>query len=645
VSEPISLVPASTLGSLYSENSYDNQRINKLTSLYDYSNRFRQSYVWRWRRNRELYFNIDRQLLARPEKASKIFVPRPYLVVQTKVPKIVNAILSKTPLFTVLPTSDDDLIRARIAQELISKQWSQQPNATQDMVNMFTDTFIYGLGIGKAGWEFKQEIMPSRNYQRSFFDPVTSQVMLQEFVTQEMVTTVDRPFFKNIDLEGFYWDPTASTLEECKFIIQKYRVPRFELEIMERMGVYKNVSKIPKGTSKMMENPEFGGRSLIINPVSSQLNGYTQSADQYGSGDPVYQMVEIMECWWIDGHQKVKTVISDKQCIIQDIAMPYWHQRWPFYQFKNTPITGEFVGLSEIDPIAELCLELNDIRSLERDNRIQFTKAFWIVNRAAHISMDDLENMPPGGILEVTGAPREALDIQRPPQLDGSTIMAKQGIDTDIQMTSGANDIAIGMSTKSQVRTATTGSLMQQSTDMRFNLTALLYLEQLRKVGKDFLSLNQQFMTEPLAVKILGPQGSNLTEIKATPYDIPQDYDLYVTLGAELQGDKDIIRQQTMQLFQIMSQLPGYDLYEGALDVYREFGVKNPERFFPQGSQVVPSWAILDQKGVKDSSVRSGYLEQMGGMMGGGTQQVPQAASQADVLQFSKGLSNESMVM
>lgn len=171
MSANINVVPINALveqSNLYGMEQTNQQRVNKILSLFDYSNRFKQIFIPRWKRNYEFYHNIDRTLMSRPEHMSRIFVPRPYLVVETKLPKLVQGILGKDPMFTALPVSSDDIVKARIAQEMLTRQWHQQDNGTLEMTCWMKDSFIYGLGIGKTGWEFQQEYCTRRTMGQPF---------------------------------------------------------------------------------------------------------------------------------------------------------------------------------------------------------------------------------------------------------------------------------------------------------------------------------------------------------------------------------------------------------------------------------------------------------------------------------------------
>lgn len=622
---------------LYGMDATQDQRKNRIIELFNYAGQFKQFHHKRWKRNYEYYLGWDNEIKNRAAHQSKLFIPRPFLVVETKTPRLVQSLLSKDPIFTVKPQSGDDIMRARISSELISQQLRNHPNMILELVTWFKDSFIYGGAVGMTGWQFQQEYKTWRQQSPPSIDFITGQLLSQEQVVSDMVTVIDRPYFKNIDIGEIFPDPTADCIENCKFVIRQQLVPYVTIQQLEQLGVYQNCGKIPRSGSIPQQYDDFVNRRFSVGNMSKPTSNLVQMSS--------YDQIELLECWWIDETgRKMKTVLANKQVIIQDIPLPYWHNKFPFYLLKDIPMTKEFWGMGDIDPIYDLCKAINDLTNQQHDNIQQFLKAFWAVDRNANVDLDQLENMPPGGIIETTGDPKAGLTVIRPPQLDSMTTPAIQQLNSEVQIASGANDIAIGQSTRSQSRSATNSQLMDASTDTRYGLTAMLYLEQVRNIGSDWLALDQQFMTKPVMVRVFGQEG--LIDYHATPYDIPREWDLYCTLGSEFQGNKEVQKQQSMQLFQILSMFPWFNAPEYVMDLMQQFDVKDPQRFIVGGQGSIPTQMIMQQLGIGDSSVMSGYQEMEGGKQGGGQQSNPrarqpiqfgQATGTPDILQQTQG--------
>lgn len=609
-------------------------RLNMVMNLYNHAAKSKQNHHSRWVKSRDYYLSISRELQEKANHESKVFVPRPFIVIETKLPRMVQPIFTRDPVFSVNPVSDDDVEKAKMTEELLTHQIQNQPNGILEYTTWMKDCLLYGTSIGKTGWEFMQQQV-TRRVKHDIWLPDLQQFVPVDATETKLETTIDRPFFKNVDISEIFPDPQASCIEDCKYIIHKYQMSRHSLKQLEQIGVVYNIDNI-RGDGGTSSSADANGLDFSTRSIGFGMQFNSPYQNIYS--DPVYDTIEIMECWWIDpsnNNQRMKTIVANNQVIIQDIPIPYWHNRWPFIQLKNNPMTREFWGIGEIEPIVDMVDELNSLRNDTNDLRRQYLKAFWVVNRSSRVDIDELENMPPGGILEVTGNVNEALQILRPPNMDLVTLQAQQQLDADIQLTTGANDIALGQSTGSQIRSATLGSLLAQSTASRFNFSVLLHVDQVKKIGQDFVDLNKQFLTTAKAIRILGADGLGYHTINITPSDIPDNYDLYVNLGAEADGNADVKKQQGIQLLQLGANIPGFRITEFYKQILELFQYKNPDRFF-EGSQVVPTWEILKGTGISQpgQDINSNFAETLGGLMGGGLQQTQ--AAEANVLEVAQ---------
>ena len=600
--------------------------LNKCLDMFNYAASFRNHFEPRWKKNLDAYFGWDDEIKAKSPKLNRTVVPRPYLLVETKLPRVMKQLFSKENLYTVLPGSKDDVAKAKLWSEALAYQVRTHDNFIMEHYSWFKDSFILGTGIAKTGWTTCYEMKTRRMEPRAIMDPITGQVSVENKTSKEWSLTQDRPIMRSIDIGGFYPDPHATTIENARYMVHRELTTRDELKRGQAVGLYKDVDKISNGsgyiTSDFMDKRYSSQKRDGGNPL-------------YGN-DPIYDLVEILECWYIDEMgSKRKTMIANRQVVIQDIPAPYWHNRFPFYVIKDIPINNEFWGWGEVDPVYDLWKDLSNIRTIKADNRDKFAKGYWVIDRTKNVDIEQFENLPPGGMIEVTGDPSTAIFVHRPDQMDASTIESERQLDADIQITSGANDIAIGGSTRSQIRTATTGSLLQQSVDTRFGMTALLYVEQVKKIGRDWLAMSQQFLTQPILVKIANDSGILGWE-QASPFNIPKEYDVYVASGSELSGDKDVIRQQKLQMFSMLGRIPGFKVTDYAKELMSDFGEKAPERFF-EGQYTIPDQAILQQLGINNtgSPLNSSYMEQLGGLIGGGTQEPTQAQGLPDLLEMN----------
>jgi len=616
---------------LFGMDSAKLQRLNRLMDMFQYAKQHRELREPKWLENFEFYLNIDRELLQKGPYDSKLFVPRPYLVVETKTPRITQAVIGKDPIWTVKPVSRDDEEKARSSSEILTHQVRNSDNVMLELTLWFKDAFIFGGSIGKSGWEFKKSVLPQRVRTEPRIDVVTASIIGGEdkIVLKEVVEK-DQPFFNNVDIGEYYGDPNATSIEDSKFMIHRQIVSRHLVEYLGQLGIFIDVNRIPTNREHTGVVSDFVNRRFSVRNFTDPFQV---------SGNP-FEYIELLEFWWIDERgQKLKSVVANRAVIVQDGFVPYWHNRFPFYLLKDCPMTKEFWGIGEIQPIRDLVKEANSLRNQDMDMRNRILKPFYLINRTAGINTTEFENVEPGGYLETSLTPKESIEVFRPPSFDNLTFNASQRVDLDIQLTTGVNDLAFGQQANRQIRNATTGSLMAEATNTRHGLTALLFLQELRKVGRDWLAMNQQYLSTPVYIRVLGQDGLSMIDKSFSFADIPQQYDLYVTAGSELQGDVEVKRQQSLQLFTLLSAVPGFQITEFAKEILREFGRKNPERFF-EGSFIVPTDVLMQELGMStDTQPISKFQEMQGGALGGYSSAVNRGAqNRGDVLDINGNL-------
>lgn len=582
--------------------AFDAGRCKIVEDLYEMARRARQSHEARWKRNYEFYYGCDVDYRKKAAHQSKIVVPISYQLVETSTPRLVLSLLSQDPVYSVNPQSSDDPYKARAAEALLTWQMRQMKNVYLEHTLWIKDSKIFGSSIAKTGWEYDCEFVPNVQVSSPVIDFKTGAIIQERRVTQEKVITADQPILKNVDIGEIFPDPTAANIEDCKYIIHRVMVPYVYLQKMGQMGIFKNVDKINRRACIQHWASDFSSRRYSVHNFT----------DPFTFDNSIFDYVELLECWWIDYTDphlmKYKTVIANRNVVVQDIPLSqvYHHNRWPFVLLKNTPMTNEFWSISDIDCTIDLQKELNSLRNQRMDNQNAILKAFWLVERSAGINKERLSTLAPGSIVQTNNI--NGIKIERPPSLDNLTFNSEMAAYADIQRTTGMTDMALGTPTRSQVRNATTASLLDQNSKTRDGLSALLYLEQMRRIGQDWLALNQQFLTQPIMVSVLGEDGVPVqTPISADM--IPRNPDVFVTLGMELQGNKDLRRQLLIQLDALVAQTPGANLTEWRKDLLKEYNIKNPERYF-EGEFIMPTEAILEQMGVGAGMPKSDYLKQ-----------------------------------
>jgi hypothetical protein len=153
-------------------------------------------------------------------------------------------------------------------------------------------------------------------------------------------------------------------------------------------------------------------------------------------------------------------------------------------------------------------------------------------------------------------------------------------VQRDIQSTLAINDYMIGAGSGS-AGTASEASMLNASAGNRFRLQAMLATEDfLVRLSDMFLSRRQQFLSQGQVFRILGEQGYDYPVLG--PENIAGRYD-FIPEGSPAQPNKEVERQQLMQLMAIAAGNPILAAQTNWAEVYKElwsrFDIRFPERF------------------------------------------------------------------
>jgi hypothetical protein len=224
--------------------------------------------------------------------------------------------------------------------------------------------------------------------------------------------------------------------------------------------------------------------------------------------------------------------------------------------------------------------ELNTLRNIALDQGKLNLYGIWAVDESLTLTDADLA-IHPGKIIsaEFTGGrPNIAQVFQNTLPSDYERL--ENRVQSDIQSTLAINDYMIGAGSGS-AGTASEAAMLNASAANRFRLQALIAQEKfVAELADLFLSRRQQFLHEPKVFRVLGEQGYQYPELG--PEDIWGRFD-FEPQGSQAQPNKEVLRQQMMQLMPVAAGNPTTMAMTNWPEVYKEmwslFDFRFPERF------------------------------------------------------------------
>jgi hypothetical protein len=480
----------------------------------------------------ELYQLYNSYTAKEKPDGSNLFIPYVFSIIETVVPRIMAGLFSARPWLGILPLRSDMVRNAKALENLLDYQLTQKMGFFSVAASWIKETCIYGTGILKVGWEYKEEeVTVTKPLVEIFGIPLGSQPV------KETKVTVDDPYVEHIDLWDFFVDPDAKDIDSAKYCIHRSYPTIEELEQKAEDGLYKNIDEVKKAIAT---SEEQRGRDERLSSIGMQSNPLRREDE-----------IVLIEYWEDD---RVIGVVNDS-ILVRNDENPFYHRKKPFLRLVDIFVPHEFYGKGEVEIARDMQYELNSLRNARMDNVNLLINRMWKVLRGADIDLKQLRSRA-GGIIEVD----DMNDIEELTFTDiaSSSYMEDSRIREDMDRAVGVFDYTRGETTDRR-ETATTASILSQSADERFKLKVRLMEDTgLRRLGQLLVALNQQFLTSERAVRILGTEGMEF--INVSPQDIIGQYDV-MPLGTTIEPvvNKQARLDNLINMYNLMKDSPYID--------------------------------------------------------------------------------------
>ncbi|OPZ94951.1 MAG: hypothetical protein BWY74_00162 [Firmicutes bacterium ADurb.Bin419] len=496
-----------------------------------------------------------------PITGSKAYIPTGWSSVETLIPRLLN----RKPIIHYIPGGAEDIDRAKKLSRLFS-YWYEKTGAFFTMVNWLKSALIYGTSFARLDWEFK--ICP-----RKFWSASGDNYL----VSEEVVVEMDDPKLRLIDNYNIFVDPSATNIDEARWIIEriyttveslekenedmKYLKERLlekgETEMANSIVLYSNLSEVKRANKGSIEREEYERDKKELSDLDSTAM------------DNTVNEVALLEMWDM---QTKETVLIDTVSgeIIRKRSFPYWHYSHPYLVAYDSIKPLSLWGKGELEPIEKVQHVINTITNQKVDNINYILNFMW----KARPTIDDDELVPEqGGIIHVS----DMNDVE-PLNMPHVTQDAHQELaywDGVVQNVLGINDYIRGLG-QSGDQTAAEVQIKTQQANFRFQHKIQLFEDYtLKKLGNMVLALYQQHLTDEKILKIFGENGMEFERL--TPEDLLGQYDAMPEAGSSAPDDEQTTKEQLMNFYMLVKDDPMWNKTELAKKVAEKFGFKNVE--------------------------------------------------------------------
>lgn len=454
---------------VYSEISTKRTRLaGELSSTYRYFNELERLYL----------FSLDKS--KNPAK-SNVFDPIPF----EQVEHVVSHLFATDPRGTYLPRELGDTAGAEILNEVFKYQWKlPRQNIATKLSNTGRQMCIFGAAFATLHWLYERRQVDGK-----------------------MVTTFDAPYFKLHSIYSCYPDLDA----ESPLTMQYFGVDEYlTMEELENTNYaagnserrYKNLGKL----KEMVKEKATTTSTNPYNDQASKLRFMKTNVDK--------ERILIFR-WYTKS--KWISICPDFGLVIEDRENPYKHGELPVHPLIDHDYFNQVWGNGEIAPIRSLVNAHNQFLNMRLDNvktileppfKARAAAAMkyghtWRFERNRIFQMDNLEDLQPFNIPDVTGQ---------------TFVSTSNFIKDSIARSLGRFDVLSRNETE-QNRTATEVKVIASEQNARLRYKEKNVDNFIQRIATQWLQLNQQFLTQPRLIRIMGSDAINAVEQDQVLYD------------------------------------------------------------------------------------------------------------------------------
>src|SRR3990167_2710452 len=412
-----------------------------------------------WEEIYELYrFYTSIDAAASLGERSNIFIPLAFSIIETKLPRLVQALLSLDPWFMVEGRNAKDHANAKFISNVLQFQLEEEMNAFSTLVMWWKESLIYGNSYQYIGWDKE-----TANIKKRVPIGYGNQVIGYDF-REEKETVYDGVIMNHLDLFDCFPAPYVIRINGRNFERMPYFILRSEpnAEYLKRLAEQKVLNKetiediirrFPQGSGQIDRNrTNRMGRSRMV----------TENTDKHA---PRYEMYTMFEHdWWV-------SVIE--RDVVRNEANPFGDNRIPIVGAFDIPVPHEHFAIGQIEPIIKLQYYENDIENLKLDFLMKSINPGSLISQESFLDAAAFQR-DPDGIHIVRGNPLTAHTlIQRPNANAFNSTNEQINIERLIDKVLGQSDVSRGQSSQGKDTATEIVSMIEQA-NFRFDLSVRL---------------------------------------------------------------------------------------------------------------------------------------------------------------------------
>lgn len=405
------------------------------------------------------------------------FIPVPYSVIETILPRFMTGLMYRFPLMQVVPTHPMTPRESVMsASRLLNKKWMTDRDTWFDLLMMGKESLITGTAAGKVCFTRRKRRIPQ-------FEPVLVNGEKYGSVKKYLeVNEVNRPQLIHRDIFDVYPDLEAPTPGKMRFVFDAFIKDMDELRHGEIE--YKNLNELEEEGNW---NPDYEIESTRRKQDMDSHSVYTSSPDYF-------KPRHILECtfreWTREGEVIRVITIGNMKVLLRNEII----RVWPWQFLVNNPRPHELLGSSELKPIKSLTLTINDLVNMGLENMLMSLTKMWVVGDDAEADLNQFV-LEPMNVIQVTDI--NQIKTESWADINPSVLKFQEMIMQSANLATGIQDTQRGAS-PSRKEFATTVLALQQAAEARIDFKIKLFERTwLAPLARTYVEMAQQYLDEP----------------------------------------------------------------------------------------------------------------------------------------------------
>jgi hypothetical protein len=515
---------------------------------------------------------------------ANVFVPYVFSKIETKLPRIIQAMVGSEDWFKMIGVGEEDDEVAEAHDTLAKFQFSNEIDTIFFFMTWYKEAMLYGNSFSGVFYEKEVKKVKSRTpkYTDEMGNNLYPNIIGYDFKPKEK-TVYDSIALIPFDIFDCYPAPVGNKVNGLKreamdyFIIRSEPSAAYLKSMVENPEIAEFHGWDKKAVMKLIETKRGAGQLDRNRTERMAYRGMTTvESDDYDN--PHYEMFTM----WED--DSVISIIEND--IVRNVGpdkFPFYEMRKPIVMALDTPVPHEMFALGQIKPILRLQYYAQDLENAKLDSILDIVYPGYFAN----IEQVDKEyinvlrrNMR--GLHPCVGNPDTAI---RPIQkTDKSLVATNEQVNLErlINMTLGSSDIISGQPSSKQDTATEIMSQIEQA-NFRFDLSIRLLKDFSHKeLLLMMIDRNTQFCPEEKAVRIVGPEGE-LIRKTITPDMLIGNIDVMVKTSP-MMGNKLAWAQNLIRFLDILNQDNGQHP-ELVRQIGQALGLDNAEDYIANPAQ------------------------------------------------------------